>query len=255
MEYLVGHGRRQKLYDKLLRLSKQNPGDLSLKMLKIIGDVMMKYQSDGSDTWYEFLKFNEESDIWDFKTPDDASDELKDFFNHIEEEFDVVDEYYSEHREDSNIYPENAARAVGAIMFDDEYLSRILDEILQYLNLRWEFLENKVPKLAKNTEWFDEMMEAEEAPSKAGKWFYNTRDTNLEGKIVRVYDSTLLTKIKNRENPFTRTKWDLDVLRRFSINEGGGEKDYYIYNNRKYLVRTGPRGGKFILVQGAKKRI
>lgn len=116
----------------------------------------------------------------------------------------------------------------------------------------WEILTEQKPNLSTDAEWLDDAMDTTE--SKTGKWFYNVRDMNGEGQIVRAFSHELLTKIKNKKNPFTNRTWDSVDLRRFEIDSGGG-REYYTYEKRKYLVRRGPRGGKYILVRGEKKRI
>lgn len=123
------------------------------------------------------------------------------------------------------------------------------DAIYIFVVRKWN-LPVLQPKLASNVEWLGpDLMPVN---TKSGKWFYNTRDKNKMEEIVRVFDLKLLDKIKNDENPFTRKKWDPQNLATFDVRSGGNEKQYYLYKNRRYLVRLGPRGGKYILVHDNK---
>lgn len=120
--------------------------------------------------------------------------------------------------------------------------------------LTYNSLKKILPKLADNVEWFDHEMYASQVGLQQGEWFYNTRDKNIKKEIVRVFDKSLLEKMN--KNPFTRQDWTLKNLARFSINGGSGKNNiYHIYNKRKYVVRVGPRGGRYILNKGEKLRI
>lgn len=260
MSYSTGNGFRQKLYDKYYKqLVIDGDYNAGGEMLKIIHQLMLKIDSKGVSTWYGYLRFSEGSDLWNYKAPDDAPDSLKLFFNHIEDEFDNVEDVLNEHS-DAEYDEYNAGAQVNANLFDKIYIDNIVETILQYIKHHptlpsWKNLPEKMPNLAGNVEWLDEMMEADQGASKSGKWFYNTRDLDSNKKIVRVFDHTLLNKIRNGENPYTRAKWNRKVLARFTVADAGNGKMYYNYNNKKYLIRTGPRGGKFILVKGEKRRI
>ena len=90
-----------------------------------------------------------------------------------------------------------------------------------------------------------------------GRYFYNNRNVNSDGKVVRVFDESLL---RLKDNPFTRRPWGNEDLRKAQnypvkdtlsemTQNGGG---YHKYNRRTYKIRSGSRGGRYILVKDKK---
>lgn len=90
---------------------------------------------------------------------------------------------------------------------------------INLLRINYTDLEEKLPEFADTVEWLDKSMDATQSISKPGKWFYNTREKDKDNKIVRVYDFTLLNKIKNKRNPYTNEPWyDINLLKKFTIS-------------------------------------
>lgn len=116
-------------------------------------------------------------------------------------------------------------------------------------------------KVTKNTEFIgrDMMGVDDEKIKQRGKYFFDTENVRPVKEVIRVYDERILDHIKEgkiKNNPFTRRPWSIETLDEFrqtpvSTLEGGQQKQYHTYDGRRYVVRTGSRGGKYIL---AKKR-
>ena len=58
---------------------------------------------------------------------------------------------------------------------------------------------------------------------------------------------------ENNKNPYNTSSQDIYTLLA-ATTHGGSKKEYKIYKNRKYVIKYGPRGGKYIQSGGEKIR-
>ena len=143
-----------------------------------------------------------------------------------------------------------------------------------------------------------------EIKKRTGEFFYDVKDVAKDGKIIRIFERSLLDKLRQTprraKNPFTNNAWSVEdpetlkaqlkkvvfrgrrrgrtqteaqaqsqatskskandrtqtkpqsqsAPKKKTRLQGGtpSDKQYVMHNNRKYLVRTGKKGGKYILV-------
>jgi NADH:ubiquinone oxidoreductase subunit len=154
-----------------------------------------------------------------------------------------------------------------------DYFKSVIDSVMLFDLLDKADVHHKITKTTEKIG--PDVMEASHSSSNSNKpetkkhrYFYDVRDVNSDGEIPRIFNAHLLEKMDkyNAKNPFSRADWHLDkevemkkVLKKAPAKpkkssqptqEGG--KAHKTYKGRSYVVRTGSRGGKYILVNDEK---
>jgi hypothetical protein len=122
---------------------------------------------------------------------------------------------------------------------------------------KYDTLNVGVAKRGANTEFINAAIMPMEADERVGKrFFYNVRNVDPDTNIARMVFEENVLKTPLDKNPFTTRPWsgDYKTLLKQLPQDGGGI-EHKVYKGKKYRVRAGPKGGKYIVVKNEKKYI